>query len=75
LWATWHLASAFGLGFAGILLSLSSSTATPDPAIIYALLFAFIMGSALVLIATKGKHPGWIGLLLVAILVHLGSGA
>jgi hypothetical protein len=73
LWATWHLASAFGFGFAGILLSLSNSNSMPDQTVINALLFAFIAGSVLVLIATKGKHPGWIGLLAVAVLVYFGS--
>jgi hypothetical protein len=73
LWASWHLASAFGFGFAGILLSISNSNSRPDQTIISALLFAFLAGSALVFIATKGKHPGWIGLLTVAVLVHLGS--
>uniref|UniRef100_Q0HZD1 Uncharacterized protein n=1 Tax=Shewanella sp. (strain MR-7) TaxID=60481 RepID=Q0HZD1_SHESR len=73
LWATWHLASAFGFGIAGILLSLSNSKLSPDPIVIYPLLFAFIVGSLLVLFATRGKHPGWVGLLVVAVLIYLGG--
>ncbi len=75
LWATWHLASVFGFGFAGILLSLGSRNSAPEPTVTNALLFAFVAGSALVLVATRGKHPGWAGLLLVAVLIHLGRAA
>lgn len=73
LWATWHLASVFGFAFAGILLSLANGTAAPDATIINPLICGFIGGSGLVLVATRGKHPGWIGLLAVAVLTYLGS--
>lgn len=73
IWATWHLASVFGFGISGILLSLSNSVLPPDPVIINALLFAFIVGSLLVCFATRGKHPGWVALLVAAALVYLGS--
>jgi hypothetical protein len=33
---------------------------------------AFLGGSFLVLIGTKGRHPGWIGLLGVAALAWIG---
>ncbi len=32
-----------------------------------------LAASGLVLIGTKGRHPGWAGLLGVAVLVWLGS--
>jgi hypothetical protein len=67
------LASAFGFGFSGILLSLAGNDSPPDSIVINALLFAFIVGSILVLVATRGKHPGWIGLLVLAALTYLGS--
>lgn len=73
LWATWHLASVFGFAFAGILFSLATNNHVPDATIINALIFAFVGGSALVLVATSAKHPGWVGLLAVAILTYLGS--
>ncbi|MEG3790011.1 hypothetical protein V1318_07745 [Lysobacter sp. CCNWLW3] len=75
LWATWHLASAFGFGFAYLLLSIAQGDTAPDPVIVKAMLFACLAGSMLVLIGTRGRHPGWIGLLAVAALVHLGSAA
>jgi len=73
LWATWHLASVFGLGFATILFAAATGHATLDSMTIYAIVSAFVGGSALVLFATQGRHPGWIGLLAVAILVYLGG--
>jgi ABC-type Mn2+/Zn2+ transport system permease subunit len=75
LWATWHLASAFGFGFAAILLSLAANDSAPDPRIIWALVLAFVIGAGLVLVATRGRHPGWIGLLIVAVLTYLGGAA
>ena len=73
LWATWHLASVFGLGFAAILFAIGSGRTALDPFILHAVICAFAGGSALVLLATRGKHPGWVGLMAVAILVYLGS--
>ena len=73
LWATWHLASIFGFALAAILFALSNSAAPQNSAILNPLIFAFVGGSALVLFATKGKHPGWVGLLAVAILTYIGS--
>ena len=75
IWATWHLASAFGFGFAAVLAFLASGDLVPDPHITWALVAAFAAGSALVLVATRGKHPGWVGLLVVAVLIYLGSAA
>ncbi len=73
LWATWHLASVFGLGFAAILFAIAFGRVALDPIILHAVIWAFAGGSALVLLATRGRHPGWVGLLAVAILVYLGS--
>ena len=33
---------------------------------------AVLASAALVLVGTKGRHPGWIGLLVVAVLAWLG---
>lgn len=73
LWATWHLASVFGFGFAAILFAAATGQAVLHPTTIYAVIWSFFGGSMLVLFATKGKHPGWVGLILVAALVYLGN--
>ena len=76
IWATWHLASVFGWAFAGILLRLAiAPDGSPSALIVSAVVFANLAGSSLVLIGTKGQHPGWIALLLVAVLTWFGASA
>jgi hypothetical protein len=76
IWATWHLASVFGWAFAGILLRLAIAPHDSLSALIVsAIVFANLAGSLLVLIGTKGRHPGWIALLLVAVLTWFGASA
>ena len=76
LWASWHFATVLGWAFGVILLRLATLTTEHSLRGIVenAIVFAFLGGSFLVLIGTKGRHPGWIGLLAVAALVWF-SGA
>lgn len=71
LWASWHVATVFGWAFGIVLLRLATLTAEHSLREIVesAIVFAFLGGSFLVLIGTKGRHPGWVGLLAVAALV------
>lgn len=74
LWANWHLTSALGWGLAALLILIAVA---PDPSS-YALQVRTIAvvtlaGSLLVLYATRGRHPGWIGLLVAAVLAWLGQ--
>ena len=75
LWATWHLATVFGWGIAALLwwLALPTSwpaTQSPAPWVIAGAMFA---ASVLVLVGTRASHPGWVGLLAVAILTAVGT--
>jgi hypothetical protein len=73
LWASWHVLTVFGLGMAAMLLRLASSARTVEHTFIaQAIAVSMLGGSLLVLVATRGRHPGWIGLLGVAVLVWLG---
>ncbi len=77
LWANWHLTSALGWGLAALLILVAVA---PDPSsyALHVLIIAIatFAGSLLVLYATKGRHPGWFGLLIAAGLAWLGqSGA
>jgi len=73
IWASWHLGSFLGFGIGGALIWLSRH---PDfviglrPALI-SLIIGFILSSLIVLYATKGKHPGWIVLLIISVLMAL----
>lgn len=73
LWATWHLASIFGFAFAGLLYALAGAGVVTQSALIKATVFAFTAGAALVLFATRGRHPGWVGLLAVAVLSYIAT--
>ena len=70
LWATWHFASVLGWAHAFILF-YAANTALPAP-VIQALVAAAAAGGVLVLVGTRGQHPGWIALLVVALLVWCG---
>jgi hypothetical protein len=69
LWASWHLVTLFGWAFAAMLFGTSFDEISVFPAFVIntVSLFTFL-GAALVLIATKGKHPGWIVLLTISVL-------
>jgi hypothetical protein len=76
LWATWHATTAFGCGFGVLLLWL----ALPGPEsatrafLARTTLVSMLTASLFVLVGTKGKHPGWLGLVGVAVLTWLGLG-
>jgi len=75
LWATWHALTILGWGMAFLLLALASQSPTTE---IYSLTantvaVSTLTSSVLVLLATKGRHPGWVGLLCVSILIWIGG--
>ena len=73
LWATWHLASVFGWAFAVILGMLAfNPQVTLLSLVAGATVAAYAGGSLLVLVATNGRHPGWIALALVVALTWVG---
>lgn len=75
LWASWHFATVLGWAFGIVLLRLATLTTEQSLRIMVenAIVLSFLGGSFLVLIGTKGKHPGWLGLLGVAALTWLSS--
>ncbi|WP_408952177.1 hypothetical protein [Lysobacter sp. Hz 25] len=73
IWATWHLATLFGWAFAGVLLQLALGHPMSAQLAIRAIVFAYLGGAVLVLVGTKGRHPGWVALTAVAALTAAGS--
>ena len=75
IWASWHLATVFGWAFAALLLQVAFARAPSSLAcaVLHAAACANLGGAILVLIGTKGRHPGWIALLVVAVLVWLAA--
>jgi len=68
LWATWHMASVFGWTYAAVLLYMAVKPESVNSVFVQFIAASMFLSSALVLIATKAKHPGWIGLLIVGLL-------
>lgn len=76
LWASWHLVTVFGWALGSILcwLSLSSSVELIIPARLTNIItVAMLLGAILVLIGTKGKHPGWVVLTIIALSTWIGN--
>ncbi|ALS96877.1 hypothetical protein [Lacimicrobium alkaliphilum] len=70
LWATWHLASILGFAMGAILIQLAEMS-VPPAFVVQPIAFSMAMAGALVCYATNGRHPGWAGLLGVAVLCWL----
>jgi hypothetical protein len=77
LWATWHLASVLGWALAGLLWQLAHSPEAVLAAstVLGVTAAAFLAGSLLVLVGTRGRHPGWVALGAVAALSWAAIGA
>jgi hypothetical protein len=76
LWASWHVLTVFGWCVAAILFWLSQGPQSVLHAFVAkAILVAMLAGATLVFVGTKGKHPGWAGLLGVAALTWFGTGS
>lgn len=72
LWASWHVVTLFGWAMGAVMLQRASADAPLDAWLAHAIAASMFGGSLLVLIGTRGRHPGWIGLLAVALLVWFG---
>ncbi len=73
LWASWHVLTVLGWCLAAILFWLAQAQPEGSEFLSQAIAMAMLASSALVLIGTQGKHPGWAGLLGVAVLVWFAS--
>ena len=70
LWATWHLASIFGFAFAVVLFGIGANSVSGSPhqtGVLAAIAVSNLLAALLVLLATNGRHPGWVALLMIAI--------
>ncbi len=68
--ASWHLVTCLGLGFAALLLSASASGSFAQAKPIVAVTF---IGAAIYwLVATRGRHPAYVVLLIIAALTAFG---
>lgn len=74
LWATWHIASVMGWALAAVLwrIAATSEHFALREFLLLAIALAYGAGGLLVLVGTRGRHPGWVGLAGVAVLVLVG---
>ncbi|MFN3955098.1 MAG: hypothetical protein ACK4LQ_11640 [Pararhodobacter sp.] len=68
LWATWHIVSVFGLVFALVLFRIGRGEPIHASWLAGTIAIACLAAGFLVLVATRGRHPGWISLSLAAAL-------
>jgi hypothetical protein len=75
LWASWHVVTVLGWCVATILwwLAQNSAPGQSHEFVARAIAAAMSVSAAFVFVGTKGKHPGWAGLLGVAVLVFLAE--
>jgi hypothetical protein len=73
LWASWHIVTVFGWAFAAIMLRLAFPTDNESiqTFVQNTIITSMLMSALLVLFGTKGRHPGWLGLAAVAVLIWL----
>ena len=73
LWASWHALTLLAWSMAAVLVVMASAPAS-DMTLAIARLIAMDMaaGAWAVLVGTRGRHPGWIAMLVVAVLIESG---
>ena len=75
LWASWHLVTLLSWGLAAVMVWLAKPGAQTASTgrIEFVLALTFALAGLLVLISNRGRHPAWVALWAVAILVGIGS--
>ncbi len=73
VWASWHLATLQGWFVAAALVWLAVAAPRHGALMAQAIALLELLCALLVMVATKGRHPGWIGLAGVAILTMIGA--
>jgi hypothetical protein len=77
VWASWHALTALGWAMAAVLLLLASEPVLTGlhNSLLDIIAVGMVVSAALVFFGTRARHPGWIGLLAVAVLIWLGAAA
>ncbi len=73
LWASWHALTFLGWCLAAMLVVLASMPPQDGATLARLIAAGMLAGSATVLVGTRGRHPGWIAMAGVALLIGLGG--
>ncbi len=75
LWASWHIVTVFGWCMGTVLLQLAgpSSLDTGSRTVVQAFAVSALAACGLVLVGTRARHPGWMGLLAIAVCLWIGA--
>lgn len=73
LWASWHALTLLAWAMAAMLVVIASAPAS-EMALAITRLISIAMGSGslAVLVGTRARHPGWMAMLVVAVLIEFG---
>ena len=71
LWASWHVVTVFGVCIGVILLLLDQQKTLEAPMeFIKIIIFvSIVIAGIIVLTGTRGRHPGWLVLFIISILI------
>lgn len=70
LWASWHVLTLLGWCMAAMLVELAAWPATDVTRGVARLIcLGMVTGAVTVLVGTRGRHPGWLAMTLVALLI------
>jgi len=73
IWSAWHLLTLLGCGLGALLIALALRPLPVDAMVtMQAVLIAtFLLSAVFWVVGTKGRHPAWIVLLLIALATWL----
>ena len=76
VWASWHVVSIFGWSLGAIILGRGMALTTTEFSALLenSILLGLIAASLMILIGTKGRHPAWLVLLVIAFCFWKGLG-
>lgn len=76
LWSSWHLVTLLGWGFGAMLLWMAAQGGVDEQAVSITSIIAltFIASSLFWLFGTRGKHPAWVVLIIIAALTWWAGG-
>jgi len=73
LWASWHALTLFALAMAAMLVALAEAPPGDALALVARLIaLGIAAGGITVLVGTRARHPGWVAMCMIAILIELG---